>query len=197
AHSEIDLPAADTEIDLPATAKSQSTAAQSTESAKPPKLVARIESAAEDGRPQRSKQLRLDPGPRDIERLIQIHPVGDRPAGDQGHVYVLPIFIARVFNDGPALKERLAVLVQHQAIARLPDRVLHHVADADAALAVSLEIQRDHLLLRVVSGRQHLQGALELAVERGIRETDALYLPFRNALHPFGRQQVEHVDGHI
>ena len=44
-------------------------------------------------RPQRCEQLRLDFGPRDIERLVEVHLVRDRPARHEDHVDVVPVVV--------------------------------------------------------------------------------------------------------
>ena len=52
-------------------------------------------------------------------------------------------------------KRRLACVVEHQAIARLPHWCLLDVADADIALTLAKEFQRHGLFVRGVPHRQN------------------------------------------
>ena len=144
-------------------------------------------------RPQRREQLRLHRRPRDEQRLIQVHLERDRPAGDQRHAHVLPVLVAGVLDDGPALQRRLALLVQHQPVAGLPDGVFDDVADLHRPLSVAGEVEADGALLAVVGGGQHFQGAAELGVERRVEEAQPLHLRQRHRAHALGAQQVQHV----
>ena len=109
---------------------------------------------------------------------------------------VLPVLVGRILDDGPALQERLllAILVQHQAIARLPDRILDDVADLDVALAFAGEVDAHGLLLRVVRQRQRLQRLLELALDDRVEEADALHVGQLDAAHAVGAPQIEQFD---
>ena len=156
-------------------------------------LACSRDGSAKNRRPQRGEQLRLDLRSGDVKRLVKIHLVRNRPARDQRQADILPILVAGVLDDGPALKKRLALLVQHEPIARFPDRVLHDVADPHAAFAVALEAETDHFLFRVVRGGQHFQSALELAVKGGIEKANTLNLGEQDTLHAVRRQQIQHI----
>src|SRR5262249_6297983 len=66
--------------------------------------------------------------------------------------------------------------------------------DADAALALADEAEGDGLLLRVAGARQHLQGAVEVALHGRVEEADAGDLGQLDAAHAVGARQVEHGD---
>ena len=97
------------------------------------------------------------------------------------------------------MQERLAVLVEHQAIARLPDGVLHHVAHAHGAFALAAEVEGDGLLLRVVAEGDHLQRLAELAIQDRIQEAQALDVGQLHLAHALGTPEVEllHLDDAI
>ena len=71
----------------------------------------------------------------------------------------------------------LAVLVEHQAIARLPDRVFDDVADLHRPLSFAGEVEADGCFFWLLWARgQHVQGAAEFAVERRVEEAQTLHL---------------------
>src|SRR5205085_43390 len=96
------------------------------------------------------------------------------------HVDVLPILIAGVLDQRPALQQWSAVLaalaIDHQAIAGLPHRILDDIADLDRAFPLPLEVEADDLLLAVVRGGEDFEGAAQLAAGwvRGEIEGEAL-----------------------
>src|SRR5205823_2641494 len=114
----------------------------------------------------------------------------DGPARDQRHADVLPVLVAGVLDQGPALQQWGAVLAvlaaEHEPIARLPQRVLDDVADLDVALAVALEIEADDLLLAIVRGGEDFQGAAQLAVDARVEEAEPLHLRQRHGAHALG-----------
>ncbi len=129
-------------------------------------------------RPQRGEQLGLDDGARDEQGCVKVHLEGDRPAGDQGHAAVLPVFIGRILNYGPALQERLVLFFfrQDKAVTGLPNGVLDHVADLHLALAVAHEVDTYGFLLGVVRLDQCLQRLLEFTVHDRVEEAHPLPL---------------------
>jgi len=96
------------------------------------------------------------------------------------------------------LEERLVflVLAQHEAVARLPDGVLNHIADADVALPLADEAEADRLLLRVVRERQGLQRLAHLVVHDRVQEADALQFRQPHAPHAVGAPHVQLLDVH-
>ena len=142
------------------------------------------------------EQLRLDGGPLDEQRRVQVHLEGDRPARDQGHAHVLPVLVGRVLDHGPALQVRLLLLLlgQHQPVAGLPDRVLDDIAHLDLPLALAHAVDADRLLLRVVRQRQRLQRLPELAVHVGVEEADALHVGHLERANAVRAPQVEQLD---
>ena len=101
------------------------------------------EAAAIDRRPQRCEQFRLHGRPGNVQWIVEVHLEADRPTGNEGHFHVVPVVVAGVFNDGPALDVNLAVLLQADAIAGLPDRMLDDVADTHGPFADAGEAQAD------------------------------------------------------
>src|SRR5262249_38337784 len=131
----------------------------------------------------------------DEQWLIEIHLEADGPARDQRHADVLPVLVAGVFDQGPTLQERSAVLTvlaaEYEPIARLPHGVFDNIADFHIPLAVALEVQTDDLFLAVVRGGEDFEGPTEFAVDAGIEETQALHLRQRDRTQSLGTEEVE------
>ena len=127
-------------------------------------------------RPQRREAFRFDHGPRHEQRLIQVHLERDRPARHQRHAHVLPVLVRGVLDDGPALQRRLAVLVEHQPIAALPHRRFDDITDLHRPLSFAAKLHGDAFLLAVVGIGEHIQRAVQFAVEHRVEEAHALHL---------------------
>ena len=149
---------------------------------------------AVDLRPQRRIELGLHEGPRHVERLVEVHHKRDRPAADQRHPHVSPVGVGRVFHDRPALEpglRRRRIAIEHEPVARLPDRRLLHVADDHVPRPLAREGD-GHPLLLVIGGQcEHGQGLLELTLEPGIDELDPRDRIERERPQPFGGEQRE------
>jgi hypothetical protein len=129
--------------------------------------------------------------PRDIEGLEKVHLIGNGPARDQRQANVLPVLVAGVFHQGPGLQGEHALLVEGQAIARFPNRVFHDITDSDRTLAVARKGEAHFLLLSIVPGGQHFEGAFEFRIEDKIEEPHALDLRQRHVLQSLRGEEIE------
>ena len=155
-----------------------------------------VEPAVVGRRAEAGEEFRFHRRPRHVQRVVQVHLEADRAAADQAHLHALPVFVRRVLHDRPPLQVRLlpTLRVQHQAVTRLPDRGLDHVADLNLPLTVPGEVQAHGLLLAVVVEREYIQRAAEFALDQRVREAELLHLAQLHGAEPFRAPEVEHFD---
>ena len=89
--------------------------------------------------------------------------------------------------------DELAIGLDAQTIAGLPDGMLDDVADLDGAFALAGEVEADRFLLHVVRGGQDLQGPLKFTVESRVQKTHGQDLIHADALNARFAGQVQHL----
>ncbi len=141
---------------------------------------------------QRGVKLHLQRRPRDIDRLVEIHRERDRPAAHQGQIDVVPILLGRVFDDGPALQERLLVVGQHEAIRGFPDWGRLDVAHANVPRPLAQEAQLDRLFVVRVARGQHGQGLAQFGIELLVGQLDAGDGVERHGAKALHGEEIEH-----
>ena len=105
---------------------------------------------------------------------------------------VVPIRFGRVFDNRPALQERRLLVVEHEAIAGLPDRRFLDVADAHGALAGAEEAERDgFLVVRLARWPARCRACRSSASSFGFDQLDAADVFERDAAQALVREQVE------
>src|SRR5262249_22984549 len=107
---------------------------------------------------------------------------------------IVPVVVAGVVDEGPALQRRLPLRLDAEAIGGFPDRPLDDVADPDGTLAGPVEREIDRLLRRITRAGEHLEGPLEIGFEGRGQEADAEELVEGDALEAVGGREIEDVD---
>ena len=130
--------------------------------------------------------------PRHVDGLVEVHRERNRPAAHQRQIDVVPIFLRGVFDDGPALQERLLVVGQDEAIRGLPDRGRLDVAHADVPRSLAQETQLDRLFVVRVARGQHGQGLAQLGVKLLVGQLDACDRVERHGAKALLGEEIEH-----
>ena len=146
--------------------------------------------------PESGVPLGLDHLPGDIHRRVEVLDEADRLAAHERQADVLPIGVAGVLDDGPALKQGLIVVAQDQAVTGFPDRRLDDVAERDLLLTLAADVDGHRLFVLVAGRGQNRQGPGQFLLQSRLQELDAGDAGQLEAHQPGVGQDHQHVDGH-
>ena len=111
--------------------------------------------------------------PIEVERGIEVLDEGDRPSRHQGQAYALPIQVARVVDDRPALELRL-VRGEVEPVGDLPYRGGDDVADGGLPRARTREADVEAAPLVVAGAEDHGKGAVEIVADAFVGKAEGL-----------------------